>query len=100
MNNPFVAAFYLLVALVAGLSVGKFVKIRENQQRIVAYTQSVIVCLLMFCMGLRIGGNEMLFANIGTIGVQALVIAVLSTSCAVACVYLFIRLRNKGRDAR
>lgn len=91
----------LLASLAAGFAVGKFVKLPGGFFKAGGIGLTVCLFLLIFTLGAKLGGNPDVLRQAGSIGVEALVLAVATLGGSVLLVlgYRFLRKpRGRGKD--
>lgn len=83
----------VIVIMSVGIALGAAAR---KQNRFLTFADKFItyaIWLLLFLLGLSIGTNEAVVKNIGQLGLQALVVAVLATACSIFLAYfLFLFL--------
>jgi uncharacterized membrane protein YbjE (DUF340 family) len=78
--------YLILLSMAAGILLGhKFYSKKMD------FMYLWVVCLLLFFMGLSIGSNRVILENIGSIGLQSLVLAVLGITGSIVFVR-FVKL--------
>ena len=80
--------------LLAGFLVGLLLKGRVKLPTSVITLASI--CLLLFILGLEIGGNQELLANLPTMGLTALIVSVLAILGSVTLARLFTKKEEMG----
>ncbi len=86
----------ILGVLAAGIAIGMLVKLDERHIKIVRLLQQAGVVMLIFCMGIGIGGDRELVRNIQSIGVKAVIFACFTIAFSVALVYITTKKYNSG----
>lgn len=102
-----IAFLYLGIAAI-GYLIAAFLKKEKNRFKWIGAVLPGIVTALIFLMGFRIGENEEVVANIGTIGFQSLLMALVSMAFTLAATGLLRRalgydrygMRKKSNVAR
>ena len=98
--------FLYLAVTVAGYFVGARLKKRDRELTWVGTLQTIVIIVLVFLMGSRIGANEEIVASLGTIGLISLAytVIILIVTCAAYSVMRrllgFDRYGVRGRDRR
>lgn len=89
----------LAACLAAGFCVGRFLRLPERAQKITGLALAVCLFLLMFILGVKLGGNGILLSGLGGIGINALVLALGCTAGSILMVkgYLLVSTGIKGR---
>lgn len=92
-----------LVVYLGILMIGIFIGFKEISHKKVLdrihHLQMMALLLLLFVMGIRIGADEKVMGALGTLGVQAFVIAAASIFMSVLFVFIYrkgLRLNKKG----
>lgn len=87
----------VLIGLMAvGMLVGYYAPKGAGLRRAVGTVVSVLVYLLLFTLGVELGVNEELIADLGTLGMRSLFIAVLCMGGSVVMAWAFGRLLHCG----
>ena len=90
-----IAIVYVGIAAI-GYLIAAFLSSKKNSFTWIGKALSVIVTFLIFLMGFRIGENEEVVGNIGTIGFQSLIMALVSL--AIAILFMTVVRRLIGYD--
>jgi uncharacterized membrane protein YbjE (DUF340 family) len=77
--------YTVLLFLVAGLLLGFLLRRRELLLKVADTLAGWAVLWLIFLLGVSVGGNEVVFANLDQLGLQALV---LSSGAVIGSVFL------------
>ena len=77
-----IAIVYVGIAAI-GYLIAAFLTSKKNSFTWIGKALSIIVTCLIFLMGFRIGENEEVVGNIGTIGLQTLIMALVSLAIAI-----------------
>ena len=93
-----IAIMYLGIAAV-GYLIAAFLSSQKNRFTWIGSFLPMIVTALIFTMGFRIGENKEVVDNIGTIGIQSLIMAVISLAICIAVMSLVRRLMGYDRYA-
>ncbi len=91
-----IAFLYLGIAAI-GYLIAAFLRKEKNRFKWIGTVLPGIVTALIFLMGFRIGENEEVVANIGTIGVQSLIMALVSMAFTLAATGLLRRALGYDR---
>ncbi len=78
----------IIIFLIAGIIVGNKLKLTDRGKTINGKFQLAGLLLLLFSMGISIGANSDVIANLSTIGIKALLFAVLTTLGSIVLVYV------------
>ena len=81
---------YLILTLAAGICAGRLL----NRFRFLKHTGaavSVIICLMLFVMGVKIGADENILKNVSALGLQALLFAAAGIAGSVLAASLLYR---------
>ncbi|HBU21865.1 TPA: hypothetical protein DEB02_02895, partial [Candidatus Beckwithbacteria bacterium] len=81
--------FPILFFISLGIFLGVFLQFKRR--RIIAWVDKVVVFtvyILLFLLGINIGGNEEIVASLGTIGFQALLIALAGVAGSILSAYI------------
>lgn len=91
---------WLIIALtLVGSLVGFFLFSRfqtDKPLRIVGRTQQAAAVVLLFLLGVWLGGNGEFWSGISTIGLSGLLFALLAIAFSVAAVWILARLGGLG----
>lgn len=83
--------FTVMLFMIAGVSLG--IALRRRRLPRISAIVTVLVWLLLFLLGVEVGGNPRVVGSLGSLGVEALVLAVAGAlGCAVLCKVLFRKL--------
>lgn len=95
----FVAVMLKIMAIMgAGALLGYLLR-RLPALKYMGVTSMATIILLLFLMGVEIGGNERIVQNLSSLGVEALVIAVAATlGSVVAARIVYYKFFNHSRD--
>jgi len=80
------------------MAVGMFLGLKvipEKYQKINGMLQYVFIAVLIFCMGAGLGSNPSFFAELQSVGLKALMFAILPIVFSVICVYILTKLMFK-----
>lgn len=81
-----------MIAVIIIMTVGIILGVAARKQSVfMAFADHIItyaIWLLLFLLGISIGVNEGVIRNIGELGLQALVVAVLAIGCSIFLAYL------------
>ncbi|MDL2221438.1 lysine exporter LysO family protein [Parabacteroides sp. OttesenSCG-928-N08] len=89
--------FTVITIMFVGIAVGylfRHVQLLQKTGRLITVT----IVLLLFLLGISVGANRALINNLGTLGVQALVIALAGTLGSVLAAWIVYRLFFKNRQ--
>lgn len=89
----------LAACLAAGFLAARILKLPENVLKATGWILTVILFLLVFLLGVKLGGDGSLIRQFGTIGVGSLVLGVGCTagSILLAGGYMAIKALLRGR---
>ncbi len=92
----------------AGFVIGSKVRSHKEKFSWTARVQMVALIVLVLAMGMRMGSNEEVIANLSTIGISALLMTVVIMACSILAIWLarqamgidkFGRMKTAGADA-
>ncbi|MCI8649672.1 MAG: lysine exporter LysO family protein [Anaerotruncus sp.] len=89
--------FEVLLFMIVGMLLGLKV-FPERLQKYNSWLQTVVVCVLIFLMGVGLGKSPTFFADLASVGGKALIFAVLPALLSIVCVYLLTRYLFKGEE--
>ena len=91
--------FIVIAFIFMGIMLGYTV--RKKQTEWLSRLITVLVWMLLFLMGIEVGGNDHIMSSLPTLGVEALVVSVLAIlgSCVVAWM-LWKYINKKGGTIR
>ncbi len=78
----------IIIFLIVGIIVGNKLKLTDRGKAINGNFQLAGLLLLLFSMGISIGANSDVIANLSTIGIKAFLFAVLTTLGSIVLVYV------------
>ena len=87
----------LLAALCFGALLG-FFWAPPRLQKIGGAMQKVLVYAMLFCLGVGYGADPAFFEKLGTLGLRAVVITLLSTGLTVLVSFLLVRLVFRKKE--
>ncbi|MCQ2547675.1 MAG: lysine exporter LysO family protein [Clostridia bacterium] len=90
---------YLGMALI-GVVCGLFAKKKNISLGFTSKVQTFAITVLVFCMGLRMGANEEVTGNLGSIGVYALVFTIIVLVVTIASLFLVRKLAGFDKSGR
>lgn len=90
---------YLGITIV-GYIIGSKVRNRRNQMGWTGKVQTAALFCLVLMMGMRMGSNEEITANLSTIGLTALVITLVTIICSIGAITLTRKLMGIDRYGR
>jgi hypothetical protein len=83
----------ILLFLAAGILVGLLLRGRARLLAAADRLSALSVCLLVFLLGLAVGGNEAVVRNLGPLGLRAAVLSLAGVLGSVLAARLVFRLR-------
>ena len=89
----------LLGIVVAGYFIGSKVRAHKDRMGWLSPLISIIVVVLLFVLGARLGSNEEVFSQLGTIGIRSFILAVGGVAGSVLLVYIvrkIVGIDSKG----
>jgi uncharacterized membrane protein YbjE (DUF340 family) len=89
---------YIVLSLVVGFFVGYKSNINEKMVKMNSRIQTLCLVLLIFVMGMGIGMNKEVLNNLSTLGLKAILFAVITSAGSVFVVYLFSFILEKKED--
>ena len=92
--------FYLIIGI-AGAGLGFIVRKKHgsiSKASIISFIETAMICVLIFVMSTRIGSNEEISGNLGTIGVYGLLSTVIIFIMTILVTHIARKLL--GFDAR
>lgn len=89
--------FGVMEVMIIGICIGYALRSQKKIQPVIGRIHHLyIIFLLLFFMGISIGNNKEIIHNLGGLGLQAIIIAVASTTGSVLLAWLLFRtLFNK-----
>jgi hypothetical protein len=90
----------LTAFLAAGFCVGRLIRLPGWIKKATSWALTACLFGIVFLLGLKLGGNEALFAQAGSIGVKALVLACGSVLGSVLLVKGYATLREMPKQGR
>lgn len=92
MSMLILAAF-----LAAGFVAGRFLRLPDIVKRITGWALTICLFLLIFVLGAKLGSDKALLAGLGTIGVNAIVLAAGCVTGSIVLVKIYLGIRNRLR---
>lgn len=87
--------FVIIACMLAGVAIGYL--LRRHKIRFIHKLILVLIWILLFSLGLEIGVNETVVYRFGTLGLEALLLAVGGTLGSVLAAWLlWLAVRNKS----
>ena len=81
---------YLILTLAAGICAGRLLS-RFRFLKQTGAAVSVIICLMLFVMGVKIGADENILKNVSSLGLQAFLFAAAGIAGSVLAAFLLYR---------
>lgn len=81
-----------LLFFFAGALVGRRFKLKNGNRKRVQLFQTLSVLLILFIMGINLGKNQELIANLGKLGFRSAAFAVSSIFFSILFVYLYEKI--------
>ena len=81
-----------------GFIIGMFLRRRNIKVKFLSNLQTIAIVLMVFFMGSRMGANEKVIYNLGSIGLYALVITVLSMIFSIALLHVARRIMKMNKE--
>ncbi|MPM57898.1 hypothetical protein SDC9_104725 [bioreactor metagenome] len=88
----------ILLSLVVGATIGYFFNLSHKQKKINSKVQQFAVVFLLFSMGISVGANKSVVANLKNIGTTALTFAILTSLFSIILVFIVTSKFMKGSD--
>lgn len=89
----------ILLSLVVGAAIGYFFNLSNKQKKINSKIQQFAVVFLLFSMGISVGANKSVIANLKNIGTTALTFAILTSLFSILFVFVVTNKFMKGSDS-
>jgi len=88
----------LLAVLGAGFVLGKLIKLPDKAKKALGIAQNICIWVLIFAMGVRLGADAKVLAELPVLGSRAAVITLFATGGSVLAVYaLCAALQKRGK---
>jgi len=88
--------FTVIIIMFCGIALGYLFR-RDSRLQQTGKAVTIAIVLLLFLMGVSVGANKAILDNLGTLGMQALLIAVAGTAGSVLAGWAVYRLFFKER---
>ncbi|KGK89975.1 LysO family transporter [Clostridium sp. HMP27] len=88
----------ILLSLVVGAIIGYFFNLSYKQKKTNSKVQQFAVVFLLFSMGISVGANKSVVANLKNIGTTALTFAILTSLFSIILVFIVTSKFMKGSD--
>ena len=88
--------FTVIMIMLAGICAGLLTKGRLAT--LIGRTITVLIWLLLFLLGLEVGGNPSVTGSIGSLGIEAFIMAVAGvsgSSVAAWALYTYVKVKEK-----
>ncbi|MDR2148476.1 MAG: LysO family transporter [Tannerella sp.] len=89
--------FIVIAIMFAGIAVGYFFR-RWERLKNINFLIIIIICLMLFLLGVSIGSNKLIVKNIGTLGWQAFIIGTAATLGSILAGWGLYRWLFKKRE--
>lgn len=90
----------ILLSLALGAAIGYFFNLSNKQKKINSKVQQLAVVFLLFSMGISVGANKSVVANLKNIGASALTFAILTSLFSILLVFVVTNKFMKGSEKR
>ncbi len=90
----------VLIALAAGFIVGFVLRHRSEAKALFTHLSDWSIYILLFFMGISVGTNEDIISNIGTIGLQVVIITAGALAGSIGLSYFVYRIFFRSGDER
>jgi uncharacterized membrane protein YbjE (DUF340 family) len=90
-----------VIFIAIGFLLGYFLRKPLQNNQFLSKLQTGVIIVMLFCMGLSVGINKTVMDNLGSLGMQALILSVLCVAGSIASAWLFGKLHDhkfKGRQ--
>lgn len=91
--------FTVIAIMSLGILLGYLVR-RKNIRGVISGATTVLIWLLLFILGIEVGHNRQVIESLGTLGLEALFIAILSLlgSCIAAWILWRYTIKRRGDE--
>lgn len=89
--------FTVIIIMFCGIALGYLFR-KDSRLQQTGMPITITIVLLLFLMGVSVGANKAIVDNLGTLGIQALLIALAGTTGSVLAGWAVYRLFFKERD--
>ncbi len=91
----------ILFVLGLGVLAGMFLQRNTKLKKRINQAMSLMICLLLFFLGISVGNNPDIVQNIHLIGGDAFVLGIGAMAGSLACSYfVYVKYFKKGKQAR
>jgi len=87
----------VLLALLAGIAIGYAKIIPEKYSFLTGYVTWLGLFVLLLTMGVKVGSDEKVLANIGQLGIKAFILAFFSIIFSILCLFLLEKYYFNGQ---
>lgn len=88
----------IVAIMLCGIAVG--VLLRRRKARFLPHVITVLIWVLLFILGIEVGGNERVVRGLHTLGIEATVISLAGLAGSVLMAWLLWRVVLKREDAK
>lgn len=90
----------IVVSFAIGMLIGALVNRRTKRLKVPPWITSVIICVLLFLLGIEIGSNREAIQSLGQIGLSALLLTIGAVVGSVALGIVMWRITGKYLDKK
>lgn len=88
----------ILLSLALGSAIGYSFNLSNKQKKVNSKVQQFAVLFLLFSMGISVGANKSVVANLKNIGTTALTFAILTSLFSIVLVFVVTNKFMKGSE--
>lgn len=91
--------FTIILIMASGIAIGWL--LRGKKLPFLGRLTNVLIWVLLFLLGVEVGGDERIIKGIASLGLEAVIVAVGGVAgCSVLALLLWHRAKRGGEDAR
>ncbi len=88
----------IMLAIVCGIAIGLLNLLSYKIKFVLSKVSNACLCVMLFCLGAKIGCDDALLAKLGTLGVQAGAVACGAVAGSIACLFLVTKFIARPAD--
>jgi uncharacterized membrane protein YbjE (DUF340 family) len=86
----------VLIVMLGGLFTGYLIRKKKILQKPINFSISIAIFLLLFLLGISVGGNEKIISGFLSLGTYALIVSIASITGSIIAVMLLQKQKSKA----